>query len=387
MEDLSENVKAVLDQKRRAGKFIGSFPVYGYQKDPDDHNHLIVDEEAAEIVRLIFDKFLNGVGTKNIAHYLNENGVLNPSKYKQSKGIGYVNGAERKGDGFWHSTTVSRILRNEVYLGILVQGTKRKASYKSKKLLSLPKDQWIRVENTHAAIIDADTFAAAQRRIRKHTRSNGKGEAHVLAGKLECADCGNSMIKISNGNKANLLHYMQCATYAATRTDPACTKHSIRLDLLMSSVEQQIRHHVQTFYDAGDISRFETKDDIQKRVDGIKKDIAAASKQIERISVTVRNLYMEKVEGSISADQFRSMNDGFLMDKAKLEQQIHMLEERLGELGQRKVDNARLEARVKELLGLNEIGRELYDLLIDTIVIGEKDATAKTQEVSINWKI
>lgn len=387
LEDLSENVRAVLDQKRRAGKYIGSFPAYGYQKDPSDHNHLIVDEEAAENVRLIYEMYLNGTGTQHIAYYLNEHGLPNPSKYKQEKGWNYVNAGERKGQGLWTNVTVSRILRNEVYTGTLVQGTKRKASYKSKKLLDIPKDQWTRVEGTHEPIIDRETFEVVQHRMSKRTHSNGFGETHVLSGKTRCDCCGHTMIKISNVYKGERRSYLQCSLYAATRKQPQCTKHTIRLDRLTVAVEDRLKEYVQRFYEPGELSRFQPEDNAKKRIAAMEKEIIATNQQIAKLSAGIRNLYLDKVDGTVSKEQFLEMNNGFLEEKKKLKQKVQMLESRIEELGVCKAANTRLEVRVKELLKLDSIGRELYDLLIDTVQIGEKDAEMKIQKIHINWKI
>ena len=387
LEDLSENVKAVLDQKRQSGKFIGSFPTYGYQKDPDDHNHLVIDEEAAEVVRQIFEMYLSGMGTHVIAHTLNQKGILNPSRYKQSKYPGYVNGSEKTLNGYWNRTSVSRILHNEVYIGNLVQGTKRKASYKSKKLLDVPKSQWARVEGTHEPIIEQDVFEAAQRRVRKHTRSDGKGEAHILSGRLFCADCGSSMMKVSYVYKETRRFYLQCTRYAHTRQAPQCTRHSVRLDRLMDVVDSQVKEHVGCFYELGDTERFRVEDNTARRIEAIHQEIAAANQRMERISTTVRDLYMDKVDGTISKEQFLELNDGYLAEKDRLGQQVATLHARLEELGHRKVDNAKLEARVLELLELNHMGRELYDLLIDKVEVGEVNPESKMQGIHINWKI
>lgn len=150
LEDLSENIRAVFAQKRSAGKYIGSIPAYGYRKDPADHNHLVVEPEAAEVVRSIFSLCLEGFGKQKIAALLNERGIPSPSAYKRARG--WTRG-EAGADG-WNRTTVGRILRSELYTGTMVQGTKRRVSYKSKACAGVPKEAWCRVEGTHEAIVE-----------------------------------------------------------------------------------------------------------------------------------------------------------------------------------------------------------------------------------------
>jgi len=387
LEDLSENIRAVFAEKRRAGKYIGSFPAYGYRKDPADHNHLIVDGEAAEIVRQIYQMYLNGSGTQHIAYYLNGHGVLNPGKYKQSKGLNYANAGERKGQGLWSNVTVGRILRNEVYTGTLVQGTKRKVSYKSKKLADVPKEQWIRVPNTHEAIIDKETFDAVQHRLEKRTHAGGLGEIHVLSGKVRCGDCGSTMIKTSSRYRGERRYYLQCGLYAATRKQPRCTRHSIRLGDLTDAVEEKLKSYIRQLYDPGDMRRFQLDDDTQRRAEGIKKDILAAGQQAAKLTAALRSLYIDKVDGTVSRALFLEMNQGFLEEKNRLSRRVQMLESKLEELNAREAGDRQPEARVKELLKMEPVGRALYDLLVDTVEISEKDVGAKTQQIKIHWRM
>ena len=158
LEDLSENVRMVLDLKRRKGQYIGGSPLYGYRKDPADRNRLMIDPEAAAVVRRIFQWALEeGCGGQRIAGRLNEQGIPSPARYKAEQGRGRKYPGE-KGGGLWNKTAVLRILRNEMYTGVMVQGRRKKASYKSKALVSVPEGQWYRVEGTHEAIVDREAF-------------------------------------------------------------------------------------------------------------------------------------------------------------------------------------------------------------------------------------
>ena len=139
LEDLSENVRMVFDLKRREGQYIGGFPIYGYKKDPANKNHIIIYPEAAEVVRQIFRWSLEGHGKQNIAHMLNESGVPSPSRYKADHGWTCKTPA-KNGYALWNKTTIWRILHNEMYTGTMIQGRRKKASYKSKVLIALPEE-------------------------------------------------------------------------------------------------------------------------------------------------------------------------------------------------------------------------------------------------------
>ena len=153
LEDLSENIRMVLESKRRQGQYIGSIPLYGYKKDPTDRHRLIVDEPAARVVRRIYAGFLSGMGTQRIAQRLNEAGIPNPSAYKNRP---------TAGSGLWSKATVSRILRNEMYAGTLIQGKRRKLSYKSKRSVKVPPEDWVRIEGAHEPIIPPADFTRVQ---------------------------------------------------------------------------------------------------------------------------------------------------------------------------------------------------------------------------------
>ena len=162
LEDLSENIRMVLESKRRQGQYIGSVPLYGYKKDPEDRHRLVIDEPAAGVVRQIYAWFLGGMGTQRITQFLNDSGVPNPSAYKHRT---------TQGSGLWSKATVSRILHNEMYAGTLVQGRRRKLSYKSKRSVKVPPEDWVRIENTHAPIVSPEDYARTQALLSAHRRS------------------------------------------------------------------------------------------------------------------------------------------------------------------------------------------------------------------------
>ena len=130
LEDLSENIRMVFDMKRRQGRYIGGFPIYGYQKDPKDHNHLIIEPEAAQVVRQIFRWSLEGHGKQEIAKLLNDQGIPNPTRYKAEHGWASGHPVSNS-HGLWNKTTIWRILRNEMYTGVMLQGRRKKVSYLS----------------------------------------------------------------------------------------------------------------------------------------------------------------------------------------------------------------------------------------------------------------
>ena len=182
LEDLSTNVRSVLDHKRKEGLFIGSFARYGYCKDPNAKGKLIIDPEAAEVVRRIFSMALSGIGAHKIARILNDEKVPSPTAYKQQHGIHYHIAAKNPNADLWSSPTVYQMLHNQLYVGDMVQGRHKKVSYKSEKTIWLPQSQWIVVENTHEAIIDRGTFETVQMMLKERTRKRNDSSAGEKSG-------------------------------------------------------------------------------------------------------------------------------------------------------------------------------------------------------------
>ena len=358
LEDLSENVRMVFDLKRKEGKYIGGFPIYGYRKDPADKNHIIPDPEAAEVVRQIYQWSLEGHGRQNIAYLLNQRGIPNPTRYKVERGW-TCNHPVKNDFGLWNKVTVGRILSNEMYTGVMIQGRRRKVSYKSKVVIDTPESEWYRVEGTHEAIIDRATFEAVQRGLRLRSRTDGSGEVHLLSGLVKCADCGSTMSKCSNGKRA----YLRCKLYADSGREKLCTRHSVRLDQLIDLISDRIRYYVQTYYQL-DPADLQPRKDIRRET--LEQEQKALIVQLEKRSQALKTLYLDRVAGILSEGQFVELNQSFLEEKSRLERRVAHIEEELDkrEDSQQQTD---LMERARELLRLESVPRDLVAGLVEKI--------------------
>ena len=158
-KDTSKKINSVLQSKRNNGEYLGTAP-YGYKKDPENKYHLIIDEEAANVVKLIYEKYLAGFGTMQIADYLSKKKIPIPSDYNKRK-----RGTKSLTYGLWQQSTVRFILSNEIYTGTVIQGKRKKVSFKSKKFINLPEEDWVKVENMHEAIISKEDFERAKKKL------------------------------------------------------------------------------------------------------------------------------------------------------------------------------------------------------------------------------
>ena len=236
----SKKIRQVFDMKRRNGEFIGSYAPYGYVKDPQDKHSLLVDPEAAEVVKSIFSMFQSGMNKRGITYYLNDHGVLCPTAYKKQQGLKY-NAPNAQGNPMWSTITIDTILKNRVYVGDMVQGRQRVKSYKIHIQERVPEDEWFIVENTHEAIIDRETFDKVQGLLKRDTRTAPKSkQLYLFSGFLKCADCGRAMSRIAS---KGIYVYYQCGTYKSL-SKKACTMHSIKSDRLEAGVLFAIQQQV-----------------------------------------------------------------------------------------------------------------------------------------------
>ncbi len=369
LEDLSDNIKTVLNDKRRKGEYIGGFPTYGYQKDPQNHNHLVVDPEAAQIVRQIYLWYLQGYGKQKIADLLNQNGIPNPTVYKQNKGQHYVNGMMKIPSSLWNRTTIGRILKNEMYVGTMVQGRQVKPSYKSKKIISVSQEHWFRVEHTHEAIIDDDIFQRVQKQMEQKRRSDGSGISHPLAGKVFCMSCGRAMNKVSNWRNEKQYSYLRCP-----QPNFCDGNHSICFTSLLQMLLEKIQQYLVLYY-TPDRNVFEKS--AAKETLICEQKIRSLQAQREKYVHAIQALYLDKTEGIITQDQFVHFNREFLNEKQILEDQIKTLIKR--------IEDPPKVQQTKKDINLTSIASQLLPFVINRIEIGKKDNHIKTQKVHIFW--
>lgn len=385
-EDVSENIRAVFNAKRQEGKFIGSFAAFGYFKDSRDRNKLVVDEEAAEVVKTIYNLYLEGYGAKRIAVMLNDRGIPNPTKYKQSKGLNYVNASTADSFGLWNKTTVKRILKDEVYIGNMLQGKRRKVSYKSKKVVSTGHNNWIRADNTHEAIIDKKDFYEVQRRMEKRQRSTGEGLAHIFSTKVKCMACGCTMNKVTafkDGER--YLSYLRCKTFSSGKN--LCTSHSIRLDLLENEITKRLKEHISSFLDESLVAlRLQEEANNYKKTEKLNNEVAKTERQLKQLSQVIKNLYFDKANGIIDVEEFNELNKDFKKDKESLTRKRYELDVLIDKLSQKSGDSNRLLEIIKEYREFKELTHTMVNEFIEYIEIGEKNRITGEQKVIVHWR-
>ena len=370
--DISIKIRSQLDVKRKNGKFIGSFAAYGYLKDPNDKNHLIIDEAAAEIVRTIFGLKLNGFSAQRISERLEEMQVAPPLEYKRMCGLNFNSGFRSGRKPKWSIVTVNRILRNELYIGTMVQGKNRKINYKVKQSRPVDEASWIRVQETHEAIIPKPIFEIVQRLTELDTRTAPASDSvYTLSGFLRCGDCDQNMIRRTVVKKDKPYNYYYCSTY---KRGDGCTSHNISEAKLMTNVLAVVQHQIRLLVEADRI--LTAIDELPTQQLGVKcvdTQIAALEAEIERYKDLKSKVYKDMTDGIVSRDEFKDINTRFTdkINSAKTAQE-ELIAKREKLLSRENTSRPWMET-FREYRNVSELDRKLIASLIASIVVYDTD--------------
>lgn len=314
-EDLSESIKASYRIKQKKGQFLGSATPYGYIKDPDDNHRLIPDPYAAEIVKRIFHMYLSGLGKSTIGKILGDEKILCPTEYKrQVLKIKFNNpNAKYPLDHKWSFQTIDGILKNEVYIGNLLQNKCIKLSYKAKKKVSVPKGEWVRVNNTHEPIIDEEVWYEVQRKLKERTKpvNISAMNENLFARRLFCGDCGKPFTACySKRNKAGERYRKYICSHYKKFGNRYCTSHAIREDELEQIILDDLKAH------AGLVLSREDKDTINefKCLDGAKIkhfDVAKRKEELQKINNYKVQAFESYIDGLLSKAEYIQLKEKY----------------------------------------------------------------------------
>ena len=367
--DTSRKIRSALQAKMKAGKFVGNFAPYGYQKDPQDNNHLIPDERAAAVVRWIFTQAAAGIRPAEIARLLNERGEPPPALYRclHHPGLDPDNYSRHKQ---WTSVGVSRILQDVVYLGHVAQGKTDKLSFKSKKTREKQADEWIIVRDRHEPLVSQQAFDAVQRQ-RASRRCDRKGTfENLFSGLAFCADCGKAMSTVGTRKKGSVAN-LACGAYKLHGSS-ACTNHFIRYETLYQCVLDAVRRYVCLTEEECDalFERLNRRLRLDARTDETRRERARLEKELERTRRLVAQLYEDRAAGRIGEANFYPLLEKFAQQTQDLQTQLDGLQDSTGAdaLGQQQ---ARLRAIIRRYADIDELTPALLFELIERIEVGQ----------------
>ncbi len=377
--DISIKIRSQLDVKRKNGKFIGSFAAYGYLKDPADKNHLVIDEVAAEIVRTIFGLKINGFSSGRIADRLDEMKVAPPLEYKRMCGFNFNSGFRSGRKPKWSVVTINRILRDELYIGTMVQGKNRKINYKVKQSRPVDEANWIRVQDMHDAIIPIQVFEIVQRLCEIDTRTAPDAESvYTLSGFLRCGDCSQNMVRRTATKNGKKYYYYHCSTF---KRGDGCTSHNISEEKLLTNVLTVMQNQIRLILQADRLlSAVDSVPQQQIGVRTIDSQIAAMVAEIERYKNLKARLYEDYVKQDISQDEFKQINGGFTEKLQTAERTKAELEEKKKTLLSRDRTRRPWIDTFKEYQNITELDRKTIVSIVECIVIFD------TERIEIHFR-
>ena len=361
----SKKIRQVFDYKRRNGQYIGSFAPYGYVKDPKDKHQLIVDPEAAEIVKLIYDLCLQGMARRSIVYHLNDHGIPSPATYRKEKGLPVNSPSDTP---LWGDKAVTLILTNPIYTGDLVQGRRRVKSYKVHQIEEVPEEEWVRVPDTHKAIIERETFEKVQSLLKRDTRRAPRTkELHLFSGFLRCADCGKSVTRSSSGQSTRYL----CSTYK-NRSRTACTMHSIKHERLEAAVLFAVRQQVHLAVSYSEIIARINSAPIKKsqsfRLDDL---IAAKERELAKVTRYKQSLYQDWKDGEITQQDYRDMKADYERQAVSLSDILARLTAERAELANGVNNEHHALVAFMKYQNIETLNREILIELVDHIKVYE----------------
>lgn len=379
LEDMSANIRSVLTNRRKNGFHIGSFALYGYQKDPFQKGHLIIDREAAEIVKEVFVLFEQGYGKTAIARMLNDKGIPNPTEYKRLHGLRYQQPKSRNST-LWSYSAISNMLINEIYIGNMVQGKYGSVSYKTKQNKSRPKSEWYIVEGTHEPIIEKELWNKVQTLIAERAKPFGTGKIGIFSGKAHCANCGCVM----RSSKSHGKHYLQCSKHRIAQD--SCSGSFISVDKLERIVISELLGLFEKYLDMDQlIKNVDFSNDLEKQKKLLKNRLVILKKKTEEYSKGIQELYIDKVKNEVSEKDYKELKEKFIKERSRLQCMIMEEEIRLGEIDEKIVIGGNQREVIQQYINLEKLTRPVIEILIDHISVGKRITGTRNVPIEIYW--
>ncbi len=385
--DTSKKIKAVFKAKGQSGKHLGK-PPYGYKSSEQDKNVWEIDDEAAVVVRSIFQMCIEGFGPAQIARKLREQEVLIPTAYAQSRGNGGTRGF--KNPTRWGEQTVNKILDRIEYAGHTANFKTHKKSYKNKKRIENPKSEWLIFENTHPAIVSQHDFDLVSE-LRKNKRKFQKcGEANPFSGMVYCADCGAKMYLCRSRSLTDEQEHLKCSKYAKDMSD--CSAHYIRTAVLKKIVISELNKLLECVKSNEDeFVKAAMENSIQSQENELKKArklVNQYEKRVAELDKLFTRLYEDNVSGKISDKRFEMMSKSYEDEQSGLKAKISELSTAIEVKEQKSADTSQFLEIVRKYTEIVELTPEIMHELIEKIVVHSPDKSSghRVQQIDIYYR-
>lgn len=388
----SEKTKAAHRARAKNGMFLGSRAPYGYQKDPSDRHHLIVDPEAAEVVKEIFRMFADGIGYVRMTKILRERNILNPQAYFNQNNPDYYKHSDYWRKPFdWHATSVRAILNNPVYLGKLTFGKTKTKGFFDKRRVATEESDWIVVEHTHEPLVSQELWDTVHQMMKARRRENSSGHVQPFAGLVKCAGCGSSL-NASYDKKKGKYTGFSCWVYK-NYGKQRCTSHAIGWQTLNRLVLEDIRCNAQVAKLAaaryvGVLLRTKLEKEKGETVRA-ERELKKAEKRIGELDKILAKLYEDQALGKISEARYQAMAPGYETEQASLQERVSRLREQLAHTQEVQDNVEQFVPLIQKYTDIQELTPHILNELVEKIVVHEKKVEedgSKSQMVEIHYK-
>ena len=371
----SKNIRTTFKNKKSDGLFLGWKAPYGYKKSKKNKYKLVVDEEAANVVKRIFSLAKEGNGPKQIADILTQDKVPTPSNYanlnRGVKGAAY---------NLWCSRTIDEMLSNETYIGNLTQG-RRKKIYGVKMEIRTSKEDWIIVENTHAPIVDKITFEHVQKIRSKNLKGGFKTHDYLFKHFLRCKECGHA-IGIAT-RTARGQSYTECTYYQKYSKFKLCTPHTMNYGKLEAEILSKIRELCEKYIDRNSFKTIiEDEEKNNSRYEKLKVQVSGLEKKLDNYDNYFDDIYLDLKKKKINEQQYNRAKYRLEMEKKDIERRLEELNKRLSNISNGGAKEKDIIKFINEYLSFEKPSKELLALLIDRVTIDDN----KKIDIYFNFK-
>ena len=388
-KNTSQKIRAVLKNKGESGISLANNVPYGYKKDENDKAKWLIDEISAEVVKEIFNLFIQGHGTCEIARILKERKIMTPSEYNAN--IGRNTKANSQEYQYkWCSVTVAGILDRQEYIGDTVNFKSTTRSYKDKTRVYLPKEDRKIFKNTHEPIIDEYTLNIAQQLRNNRKKPTRSGKKSIFSGLLFCYDCGEKMYFQSPVTDLKSKDHYRCSSYKHDTS--LCTSHYITDEVLQNIVLENIQKVISYMKSYEDLFIQEqlaksTQDEI-KKISNSKKELEKAKNRVIEIDNLFRHIYEDNVSGKLTDDRFRKLSFNYDKEQQELKLKIEQLSKEIDNTEKEETNLTQFISNVKKYTEITELTPEILNELIEKIIIHqtEKINGKKVQEIDIYYR-
>ena len=389
-KECSRKTKQAHRALAKEGKFIGSRAPFGYIKDPKDRHHLLVDEEAASVVRSIFKMFCDGIGYVRMTKILREKKILNPQAYFNKNNPNYYKSDYWRQNFDWHATSIRVILNNPVYLGQTTFGRTKVKGKTKKKKVATEESEWIVVENTHEPIIDKATWNLAHDIMKNRRRETKSGETQMFAGLVKCSDCG-SALNVSRNAKTGKYTSFSCWVYKNYGKE-RCTSHAIGYKTLYNIVLENIRRQAECASVQKEKYLEMLKNQMAEKatqdIKSVKNELKKINKRIAQLEKILNKLYEDRALEKITEERYLSMNTNYENEYNELKERQNVLTQQIEKIEATECNAETFTNLIENYLNITELNARILNELIDKIVVHEKEIIngEKFQMVEIYYK-